>query len=221
MTELDDTILECARLYDVDPDDLRNGYDEWVSGLRREPMLPSDVEYVAEMLTPHQPGEAVRAGVLPMKRSAAIYWARAARVPASRVLAFIDEGHAASQYKGDRDIDMGKIAKAFPIELPEDLSEWRYNSDFQKALLFDQLAEVNLAMTYGGDDNWFDYLPDGIAILSHLQSESWDDMLLYVRNNWELFAEYDEDKIHPAYSDMSFQDVVSGLLLSVLPERNI
>ena len=93
----------------------------------------------------------------------------------------------------------------YPIELPRDAEgkvdvqhEFfkEFGDNWQRALITSQAAEVMRECALGGgDDTWFDYLPNGIKLLEALQSEEWAIIIKdYIDNVLSLDREEDEDE---------------------------
>lgn len=245
--QFDAAIRDAAYRFDVAEDVLRREHAQWISEISRPSGL-WDIEIVAERLCPHNPATIIEKGtVLPMKRAAAIQWAWAVRKPASEVLAWFDANTKPNSYNGILEVDMLELGKAFPFDVPKtngllnlNALDDSLNHPINRALVYDQLAEVNGCITSGGDDSWFDYIPDAIAIFSHLQAENWADVFTFVLNNFhtwgypdlnvpnpmeamdELQDKWDteKDRLMGEADDMSFQAHVSGLLMSMIPEHD-
>lgn len=236
-----DYFNKIAELYDVTPEALHEAWATYRERVKqyREPDLSTELESVANDVSPHQPELMIRSTIDTYRRAAIIQWARAARVPASTVLTWYDtetiKAKAENKYAS---VSMITLGKQFPVELPRDddgmidlnLLPDTYNDPLNRALIYDQLAEVNYAMTWGGDDNWFDYLPDGLAILTMLQAENWYDSLTIILNNPHTYQTIDDDEVndereafHERFFDLSaisMQDVVSGFIYALTEDRD-
>lgn len=159
----------------------------------------------------HNPFDIVSMNALPaLYKATAIHWAAAARVPVDNVLKWVDDhttiGDNTFGYGRHVECDLGEMVKAFPVELPRndagliDLTNHRNNPDWlddmNRALIHGQLAVVTNDIAWGGgDDAWFDYIPDGLAVLTALQSEFWNTPFTFVFNNMNLYhADWPEDQ---------------------------
>lgn len=134
---------------------------------------PYQVDLAITSADANDPQIAVLSAELILQRIAATYWAEAANVHIPDALRFFD---AMPKW------DAKAFAERFPITLPttpdgmidaQALTNSIYEGSLQRALMFDTQAAIAHASTWGGDDNWFDYLPNGIMQLQSLQSEDW------------------------------------------------
>lgn len=159
----------------------------------------------------HNPFDIVSMNALPaLYKATAVHWANAARVPVDDVLKWVFASTTVSDntygYGRHVECDLGEMVKAFPVELPRndagliDLTDWMkmpdWLDDMNRALIHGQLAVVTNDIAWGGgDDAWYDYIPDGLAVLTALQSESWNSTFTFVFNNINLYhADWPEDE---------------------------
>ena len=210
--ELIDRVNTMSYLYDVPMTKLMRHMEEYDASVTRDLVL-DDVEREAAELSRWQPEKIVVAHTMPALREAAmIEWSRYVGVPVSETKAW-DAAHPqrdnsllafGHNYRPDIFFPDGKASA-------DELARDRYNSHLQKALIYDQLRAVTEATTFGGDDNWFDYLPGGIAILRYLQSEFWDQFVAYLINDFDQ-----EESTSDRYPDIYMWEVQSDLLSSLM-----
>lgn len=111
------------------------------------------------------------------------YWARQGGYNVSEVWEWFD---ALIEKYGDldripyADNVWTEFKSRFAIKIPRtedglvDATKLDQMTDLQRALIASQSAEVaETCALGGGDDTWFDYLPNGILTLASLQSEEW------------------------------------------------
>lgn len=139
-------------------------------------------------------------------RAAMQYWAEAGGYDREKVVKWFDGNIAVYETLDHIPYD-SQVWETFfaiyPIELPMkegkvDLQHkfWaEFGGSWQRALITAQAAEVMRECALGGgDDTWFDYLPNGIKLLEALQSEEWAIIIKdYVDNVTTLDREDDED----------------------------
>lgn len=132
---------------------------------------------------------AVDLAVATMRRSVAYYWALASNSRPADVIAWVS----------DNVWNATSFVAAFPMSLPMSpeglVDEYELgNIDYlDRALLLDQ--EINVyetSATGGGDDTWFDYLPDAIMVIPALQAEDWNVNVAFILNNIHIFDNTDE-----------------------------
>lgn len=224
--KLNDRVRTMAHLYDLSETELHEAVEKYERRLPRELTL-EDVEHIAAERSPHQPGALVTHSADYLREAAIIEWSRFVGVPTSVARAWLkawQRSEEATTIGRDSLLAFGHHFRPdifFPdgvVRGPADgkldaraLASERYNSHLQKALIYDQLRAVTEASTMGGDDNWFDYLPGGIAILAHLQAEDWVEFIEYLVND------HDQDESTPEdYPDVYLFEVQSDLLTSLM-----
>jgi hypothetical protein len=159
-------------------------YNRKMSGfIPNENVAPYQVELAVTYADVNDPGMIVKPAQNLLQRIAATYWADAAGAHIPDALRYFDR-----MEKWDASL----FASIYPVTLPttpEGMIDARrmalYDqiNSLQRALMFDTQAEIALASTQGGDDTWFDYLPNGILQLSSLQSEGWETIWADIWNN--------------------------------------
>lgn len=194
--------------------------------------IPTEIApYVVELAVSYADGNdpdamADSAGFM-LRRIAAAYWAQAAKVHVPDALRYFD-----SMEKWDA----GEFAKKYPITLPTneeglidgvELGNSDISGTLQRAIMFDLQAEIAWASTHGGDDNWFDYLPNGIIQLQQMQAEDWATIWADVWNNHPYgdsryysddISEEEQDRLDNIEEKLAerygffLQDVTSGFI---------
>lgn len=199
------------------------------------PITSWGVGHAAEYNDPNDPHVMVKSASHTLNRIAATYWARAAGAYVPEAIDYFD-----SMEKWDAT----EFAKRYPITLPTDdegmidslkLTNATFAGNLQRALMFDTQAAIAEASVWGGDDNWYDYLPNGMLQLVSLQGEEWAVVWADIWNThpygddryYSDEIEEDEqerlDNIEEALAErwgFFLQDVTSGFVVSLMRKHN-
>lgn len=238
-------VIRLSRTYEVAYDDAlaaaQKSLDYYHTGpfgdMTRDPYIVF-IEHAVADLDPFKSTPLVMSAHTNLYRVALKYWARQGGYPVSKVWAWFDAKVA--KY-GDlnhvpySDKIWDEFANLFPITLPRDAdgkvdaTKLDQMTDFQRALITAQSAEVaETCALGGGDDTWFDYLPNGILTLAALQDEGWAPTWAEYINGMEkakakaLAENDDEDELYEAEEELSdklgffIQDTTTPLLTMFL-----
>jgi hypothetical protein len=225
-------VIEQSRIYEVAYDDAlaaaQTALDEYHTGKFGNPdrdPYPIFIEHAVSKLDPYKIGPLVNDAHTNMYRAALTLWARAGGYKASEVLNWFESkistyGHIHRFPYSENVWD--EFDNLFPIRLPlddegkVDATQLDQMTDLQRAWLTAQSAEVaETCATGGGDDTWFDYLPNGILTLASLQSEEWATVWADIINT---LRDKDEDERFDAEEalaekyDFFIQDTTTPLL---------
>lgn len=160
-----------------------------------------------EMPYPTRPATIIENARKDAYRAAMQYWALAGQYDTQEVVKFFDDNigcYETLDLVPYNPSPWTTFFETYPIELPRDEfgkvdieGEFfrEFGDNWQRALITSQAAEVMRDCALGGgDDTWFDYLPNGIKLLEALQSEEWALVIKdYVDNVTSLDREDDED----------------------------
>ena len=235
-------VREQADKYEVSYDDALAASQEQLDQYHTGPFGdmtrdPYDVfiEHAVESIDPFKVSPVVMSAHTNLYRAALTYWARQGNYKVSAALKWFDSviekygnlnrvPHSANVWE--------EFFKTFPIELPRDeagkvdAAALDQMTDLQRALITAQSAEVaETCATGGGDDTWFDYLPNGIITLSKLQTEDWAAIWADYINTMEAAPDEDgedwearmevEEQLAEKY-DLFIQDCTTVLLTHFL-----
>lgn len=236
MSELPDEfypeIRRCADIYEIPWATLTDKVKDTVAQLTRNnwEVHIRTVEQEADRLSESlYLGPDVFAAVKATRRAMGYYWARAGKYKVSAVHHWL----AVNKW------NYQEFFAEFPITLPktpEGLIDGQAMQDdvdnnyeiLNRALILDQEAEIlRVSALGGGDDTWFDYLPDAINVLSAMQSEFWYHTFAFVWNNPHVFHNTPEDEeLQDKFEEISnrvgffLMDYTSGLIESFCIERS-
>jgi hypothetical protein len=235
-------VIEQSRKYEVAFTDAldasQKALDEYHTGRFGNPdrdPYPVFIEHAVEALDPFKTGPLVETAYHNLYRTALKSWARQGGYNVSNIWKWLDD--KLEQYGGIHhfpysDNVWDEFASLFPIELPRDEhgkvdpAKLDQMTDLQRALITSQAAEVAETCAHGGgDDTWFDYLPNGILTLRALQSEEWATVWADYINTIEAAPDEDgddweermgvEEQLAERY-DFFIQDTTSHLLNVIL-----
>lgn len=186
-------VIEQSRIYEVAYDDAlaaaQASLDEFHTGRWGNPdrdPYPYFIESAISNIDPFKDNVLVESAHTNLYKAALKHWARQGGYPVSAVWEWWDAKIAEYGTKGRFPYSANvwdEFAQTWPIDLPRDddgkvdpkqLDEM---TDLQRAWITAQSAEVaEQCALGGGDDTWFDYLPNGILTLSKLQTEEWAEV---------------------------------------------
>jgi hypothetical protein len=188
-----------------------------------ENVAPYQVELAITYADANEPDLIANSAANLLFRCAATYWARAAGAHVPDAMRFFD-----SMEKWDAQ----EFARKYPITLPTNdeglidglaLANSDISGTLQRAIMFDLQADIAVTSTQGGDDTWFDYLPNGILQLQSMQAEDWTYIWADIWNTHpfglsdddrEEYEEADDDVEEKLAEKYGFyiQDVTSGFI---------
>ena len=235
-------VQEQADKYEVSFEDALNAsqtkLDEYHNGpfgdTTRDP-YDVFIEHAVSDIDPFPVTPLVMSGHTALYRTAITFWAREGNYKVSDALKWFDS--VIAKYGDLNHVPYSanvweEFFTTFPIELPRDengkvdASALDQMSGLQRALITAQSAEVaETCALGGGDDTWFDYLPNGVITLSKLQTEDWAAIWAdYINtmeaapsdddDNWEARMEV-EEQLAEKY-DLFIQDCTTPLLMHFL-----